>query len=118
MSNREAAAASERMSKRDVLELIRDCSSQEWQDASGKLFGATDNQGRRLWLISEDVMREVRAVLASAPQAVREPLTEAAVLRAARCAGVDEETWLRIKAYLPVGIVPLAPQDTPKEGGK
>jgi hypothetical protein len=136
MSNREAAAASERLSEHDVLELVRDLSSQEWQDASGKRFGATDNQGRRLWFISEDVMHEVRAALASAPQAVRMDstrITQQAVLVVACYDDLPTVTLAeerkpedpRITAFVSAIsalraalIVPLAPQDSTKEGGK
>lgn len=31
--------------------------------------------------------------------------SEAEILNAARCAGVPHETWLRIRAYLPVIVV-------------
>jgi hypothetical protein len=55
------------LTKREVLELVRDCSSQEWQQPDGKLMGATDNQGRRLWFISEDVMQAVRHSLVRSP---------------------------------------------------
>lgn len=51
------------LSRRDVLELVRDCSSQEWMQPDGKLMSAIDNQGRRFWFITEDVMQAVRDVL-------------------------------------------------------
>lgn len=52
-----------------VIELVSDLSSQEWQDADGKRHAATDNQGRRFWFISEDVMQAVRSVRAKAGSA-------------------------------------------------
>lgn len=45
---------------REALDLVRDLSSQEWQQPDGKRMGATDNQGRRMWFITEDVMQVVR----------------------------------------------------------
>lgn len=53
---------------RDALALVADLSSQEWQDEAGKRYAATDNQGRRFWFITEDVMQEVRAAIARATQ--------------------------------------------------
>lgn len=50
----------------DALRLVVDLSSQEWQESDGRRMGATDNQGRRLWFISIDVMEEARAVVAKA----------------------------------------------------
>ena len=44
----------------EVLELICDTASQEWQESNGERKGAIDNQGRRLWFIGEDIMQEVR----------------------------------------------------------
>lgn len=55
--------ASNKLTTRDVLELVRDCSSQEWQQPDGKRMGATDNSGRRMWFITEDVMQAVREAL-------------------------------------------------------
>lgn len=49
-----------RLTIREALELVRDCSSQEWQQADGTRMAATDNQGRRFWFITEDVMQAVR----------------------------------------------------------
>lgn len=50
----------------DALMLVRDCSSQEWQEADGRRMAATDNQGRRLHFIGEDVMTAVREAIAKA----------------------------------------------------
>ncbi len=50
----------------DVLQLVRDCSSQEWQEADGSRKGATDNSGKRMWFITESVMEEVRAAIVRA----------------------------------------------------
>jgi hypothetical protein len=50
----------------EALQLVVDLSSQEWQEADGARKGATDNQGRRLWFISPDVMNEARAAIAKA----------------------------------------------------
>jgi hypothetical protein len=55
-----------RLTLREALELVRDCSSQEWQQPDGKRMGATDNEGRRMWFITEDVMQAVRAALSKA----------------------------------------------------
>lgn len=49
----------------EALLIVRDCSSQEWQEADGSRKGATDNEGRRLWFISEGTMQVVRAALAT-----------------------------------------------------
>jgi hypothetical protein len=59
--------ASDKLTMREALELVRDCSSQEWQQPDGKRMGATDNSGRRMWFITEDVMQAVRDVLSPAP---------------------------------------------------
>jgi hypothetical protein len=57
----------ESLTTREALELVRDCSSQEWQQPDGKRMAATDNQGRRFWFITEDVMQAVREVLEKKP---------------------------------------------------
>jgi hypothetical protein len=53
----------DKLTTREALELVRDCSSQEWQQPDGKRMGATDNQGRRMWFITENVMQAVCAAL-------------------------------------------------------
>ena len=55
---------SDALTTREVLRLIVDCSSQEWQEPNGKRMGATDNMGRRMWFISDDLMKEAHAALA------------------------------------------------------
>lgn len=50
---------------RQALGLVIDLSSKEWQESDGSRKGATDNQGRRLWFISPDVMQAVVAALAA-----------------------------------------------------
>ena len=52
-----------KLTMREALELVRDCSSQEWQQPDGKRMGATDNSGRRMWFISEDVMQAVHEAI-------------------------------------------------------
>jgi hypothetical protein len=54
----------DKLTMREALELVRDFSSQEWQQPDGKRMGATDNSGRRLWFITDDVMQAVRKSLA------------------------------------------------------
>jgi hypothetical protein len=54
---------------RETLELVRNCSSQEWQTQNGARMGATDNQGRRMWFFTEDVLQEVVAALHQQEQA-------------------------------------------------
>ena len=49
----------------DALELVKDCSSQEWQQADGKRMAATDNQGRKFWFITQDTMEFVSSALAA-----------------------------------------------------
>jgi len=49
-----------------ALSLISHLSSQEWQEPDGTRKGATDNQGKRMWFVSDDVMREIRAAIAKA----------------------------------------------------
>lgn len=64
----------EKLTMRDALELVRDCSSLEWQQPDGKRMGATDNQGRRMWFITEDVMRAVRKALGVTTEHTDHPL--------------------------------------------
>jgi hypothetical protein len=64
----------DRLTMRDVLELVRDCSSQEWQQPDGKRMAATDNQGRRFWFITDDVMQVVRHALGKHEQ-IQHPST-------------------------------------------
>jgi acyl-CoA-binding protein len=59
-----AAASQDREELVEALSLVTDLSSQEWQQPDGKRMGATDNQGRRMWFISEDVMQTARALIA------------------------------------------------------
>ena len=44
----------------EVIEMVADLSSQEWQERDGTRKGATDNFGNRMWFISDSVMREVK----------------------------------------------------------
>lgn len=44
----------------DVIEMVADLSSQEWQERDGTRKGATDNFGGRMWFISDSVMWEVK----------------------------------------------------------
>ena len=50
----------------EALQLVVDLASQEWQESDGSRKCATDNQGRRLWFISPDMIDEVRAAIAKA----------------------------------------------------
>lgn len=50
----------------EALDLITSLASQEWQEPDGSRKGATDNQGRRMWFISADVMQEARAAILKA----------------------------------------------------
>jgi hypothetical protein len=43
----------------EALKLVVDLSSQVWQEPDGTHKCALDNQGRRVWLINQDVMDEV-----------------------------------------------------------
>lgn len=54
------------MTALEVLELVRDLASQEWQEPDGSRKCAVDNRGRRLWFLSEDLMAEVRSAIAAA----------------------------------------------------
>ena len=47
----------------EALLIVRDCSSQEWQEADGTRKGATDSEGFRLWFIGESAMQVVRDAL-------------------------------------------------------
>ena len=44
----------------DVIEMVADLSSQEWQERDGTRKGTTDNLGKRMWFISDSVMQEVK----------------------------------------------------------
>lgn len=44
-----------------VIELVNDTASQEWQESDGRRMAATDNSGKRMWFISDDVMQELKA---------------------------------------------------------
>lgn len=50
----------------ELMQLVNDCASQEWQDPDGKKKAAVDNSGHRLWFISEPVMQEIKTALAEA----------------------------------------------------
>ena len=50
----------------EVMQLVNDCSSQEWQEADGSRRAATDNSGKRMWFISDDVMQELKKTLSDA----------------------------------------------------
>lgn len=44
----------------ELIMLVADLSSQEWQERDGARKGATDNFGNRMWFISDSVMQEVK----------------------------------------------------------
>lgn len=48
----------------EALLIVTELASQEWQEQDGSRKGATDNDGRRLWFISEAAMESARAALA------------------------------------------------------
>jgi hypothetical protein len=51
------------LSLRDAARLVVNLASQEWQESDGSRRGATDNSGKRMWFIGDDVMQELRAAL-------------------------------------------------------
>lgn len=48
----------------EAATLVRDLTSQEWQEADGTRRAATDNSGKRMWFIGDDLMQSLRAALA------------------------------------------------------
>lgn len=48
----------------DILELICDTASTEWQESDGSRKGAIDNAGERLYFIDKGIMDEAKAIVA------------------------------------------------------
>lgn len=62
VNNGPLLAAAEEMY--ELIMLVADLSSQEWQERDGARKGATDNFGNRMWFISDSVMQEVKKMRA------------------------------------------------------
>lgn len=81
---------------------------QQAEKVCGYLGAAYDGEPRRV----------IEALVARTYGVATPVFTEAEVLNAARCAGLDEQQWLRVKAYLPVrpaGVADVCSDEQRKE---